>query len=231
MPKPYLLVAQIPSEPGNGSGGGADNSPRKHLAKNAGSGLMEVADASPPAQPKPKDGDQTKKGNDQTGTTGGSSPTSDLSYQLGNTTYMLKLIYLPDMSKSMAITIKPSILGTSSMQPTLQDGWMLTSLSASADNTKALADFTTLATSLVGGGAKAAGGAGLMPSSAAALATPSPDDLVLPPGLYEFEYNQFGHLVGLCTVTVFTKNERVTNKHYCPTMEAISTLNWVRARG
>src|SRR4029079_11786118 len=109
-----------------------------------------------------------------------------LSYQVGNDTYVLKLIYLPDMSKSMALKITPSILGSVSAQPQLQDGWMLTSLQASADNSKAIESFTTLARALIGGGGSAVAGSGDKSITALRERTQvAAAEDVLPPGLYE----------------------------------------------
>jgi hypothetical protein len=149
---------------------------------------------------------------------------------------LLKLIYLPDMSKTMAINIVPGIFGTSSAQPSLQDGWMLTSMQASSDNTKALDDLTTLASAMVGGptakgATKTASGGG-----GAGGVGPGAPDLGLPPGLYEFRYNESGHLDGLCAVSLFSNKfpshshpnyGPITNTHFCPSLEAISAMPWV----
>jgi hypothetical protein len=193
MPKPYLLVTEIPN----------DQLPKP-----------EKGGAGAPAPGDTADKQGTKSDSP--------SSSSDLSYQLSNTSYSLKLIYLPDMSKTMAINISPSILGTSSVQPTLQDGWMLTSLQASSDNTKALSDLTTLAGALLGGGAKGAtktakggGGGGARG---------------LPPGLYEFQYDQqHGYLTGLCAVTLF-ENESIDPIRFCPSLESIATMKAIRVK-
>jgi hypothetical protein len=227
MPKPYLLVTQIkndqlpPPTPPKDGGGGA--------------GAAGGGDPTSPDKTSDKSGDQNAPASP--------SPSSDLSYQLGNSSYLLNLIYLPDMSKTMAINIVPGVFGTSSAQPTLQDGWMLTSLQASSDNTKALDDFTTLASALIGGGTKGAtqaattkggGGAG------GAAPTPTPPDLGLPPGLYEFRYDEFGHLFGLCAVTLFSNKwpspthpnyGPITNTGFCPSLEALARLNVVWHKG
>ena len=160
----------------------------------------------------------TQNQSDATNKAGSSpSPSSDLSYQLGSTTYLLKLIYLPDMSKQMAINVVPGIFGTSSAQPNLQDGWMLTSLQASSDNTKALDDLTSLATALLGAGGKAATGGATAKTAAQARAKDMmgqqpPGPAPLAPGLYEFRYDEFGHLIGLCRLTSFdasVQNDRL----------------------
>lgn len=134
------------------------------------------------------------------------------------------------MSKTMAINLVPGIFGTSSFQPTLQNGWMLTSMQGSADNTKALDDFTTLATALVGGGAKGAAGTAAAKTKAAAIpgekALPT-EDPVLPPGLYEFRYDENGRLIGLCTIDTFSHASGVTPTHLCPSLDALASMNAV----
>lgn len=224
MPKPYLMVTQVPKDQlpaqsgGDGAGGAGNNGNNPNNNNNTNNS---------------KNSDPTNSGSP--------SPSSDLSYQLGNSSYLLKLIYLPDMSKTMAINVVPGILGTSSAQPTLQDGWMLTSLQASSDNSKAIDDLTTLASALIGGGAKGAtkvatgGGAG-----GANLVEATLPDGGLPAGLYEFRYDEYGHLNGLCAVTLFShqwpsrrhpNNGPITNTGFCPSLEALSQLNWVRTKG
>jgi hypothetical protein len=218
MPKPYLLVTQAPDKTSHNNGAGA------------GAG---------PAAPTDGSSDPTAKGS------GSPSPSSDLSYQIGGTTYLLKLIYLPDKSKTMAINLVPGIFGTSSMQPTLQDGWMLTSLQASSDNSKAIDDLTSLATAMLGAGGKAASGGAAAAAkknqgAGAALVNADP---VLPPGLYEFRYDDYGNLIGLCTVSTFSAggvyNTRVlpagvatrpTTK-YCPTIADLVASSPLRVKG
>jgi hypothetical protein len=224
MPKPYLLVTQIPHdqwppskpEPVVGAGGGGGG---------GGGGGNGSSDKTP--------SDQTKSA------TASPSPSSDLSYQLGNNTYSLKLIYLPDMSKTMAINIVPGIFGTSSAQPTLQDGWMLTSMQASSDNTKALDSLTTLATALMGGGGGGGGTKSTTPK-VGATANGGVTDPSLPPGLYEFRYDEYGHLVGLCAVSLFTNvwpSPRhpnygpIHNTGFCPSLDALAAMNWVKVKG
>jgi hypothetical protein len=217
MPKPYLLVTQLPdaSKPDGGNAGA-------------------------PAAASKDEGGQGSKATDSP------SPSSDLSYQLGNSTYLLKLIYLPDMSKTMAINVVPGIFGTSSAQPTLQDGWMLTSLQSSSDNTKAIDNLTSLASALIGGGAKEAATGG---AAAAAKKTSGPGSAnrtsvpALRPGLYEFRYDEYGHLIGLCLVTAFSGGVANTNLapsdiagvdrtgRYCPSIDAVLALNIVRVKG
>jgi hypothetical protein len=132
----------------------------------------------------------------------------------------MKLVYLPDKSRPMAMNESTGLFGSSSMKPTLQDGWMLTSLDTSADSK--MAETLTALGSIAG--AVASGGAGggaaaakpkSAPSGAAGLtaAQKIPPDLagyfvpghfILRPGLYKFKYATDGTLTGLKPVTYFT---------------------------
>jgi hypothetical protein len=114
---------------------------------------------------------------------------------------------------------------------------MLTSMQASSDNTKALDDFTTLASAIVGASSPIAKGATkTAPGGGAGGAGPGAVDLGLPPGLYEFHYDAYGHLDGLCAVSLFSNNKfsfshpnngPITNTGFCPSLEAISAMPFV----
>jgi hypothetical protein len=144
-----------------------------------------------------------------------SNTTADVSFTASGPQYMMKLIYLPDYQHPMGITGKTGLWGTSSFQPTLQDGWMLTSLNASADSQTAqtLTALGSIVSSVVGGGA---GGAAKAAKSATGGATPAPgsnpqggaapsvlDQAVLRPGLYKFDFDSGGKFIGLEAVTFF----------------------------
>jgi hypothetical protein len=142
----------------------------------------------------------------------------------GNTPqYIMKLVYLPDLTRPMAMKISTGLFGTSSMKPVFQSGWMLTSLDVTADS-KAAETLTALG-SIVGavvgmsaGGAPAAtgaakkkaaapgGGASRVPVDLSGLFAPG--HYILKPGLYKFNYdtgpNGNGALTGLLPVTYFT---------------------------
>src|SRR5437660_4980480 len=110
MPKPYLLVTRLPQDENEkASRGGAA-----------------------PSATGPAGGGSATSPTDKT-TAASPSPSSDLSFYGSTTRYIIKLIYLPDMSKQMALNVSPGLFGTASLQPTLQDGWMLTSLQANVD--------------------------------------------------------------------------------------------------
>lgn len=138
---------------------------------------------------------------------------SDTSYQHTSDGYQIKLVYLPDFSRPMSIRMHSGLLGTASFQPTLVDGWMLTSLQGSGDNKVAetLTAIAQMIASAEGGGKTSSSGGGATKAGAAApngnQGAPSSDisQDVLPPGLYGFDYGAAdGTLRGLCLVTKFT---------------------------
>jgi hypothetical protein len=93
--------------------------------------------------------------------------------------------------------------GSSQLKPTLQDGWMLTSLDASSDTKTpetigAIAELITAASNAAKSGAAGAGAA--PPIGQQALPGVSG---VLLPGLYEFEYDPMGNMMGIKPVTIF----------------------------
>jgi hypothetical protein len=120
--------------------------------------------------------------------------------------YGIKLIYLPDFSKPMAIYIPWSMFGSAQMKPILQDGWMLTSLDATSD-TKTPETISAVASLItaVGNAAASAGkksmGMPLLPKGERSLEHP----FVLDPRLYEFSYGDHGELNGIQLVTVFDR--------------------------
>jgi hypothetical protein len=208
MPKPYLLVTVIPGDK-------PTVDPHHARIRNDAPSAVRPEAGTPPDN---NNGNNNGDGTPKPAQTGSPSSNSDLSYQIGNTTYLLKLVYLPDMSKTMAINITPSILGTSSMQPTLADGWMLTSLQASADNTKALDDMTTLASAILGGGAKTASPTNSNPVKPKLTASDGPPNELPPalsPGLYEFIYYPNGVLQGLCAISAFSTNGIKNDRNSC----------------
>jgi hypothetical protein len=149
------------------------------------------------------------------------APSTDTSFQANNDQYMVKLIYLPDLSNPMTINITAGLFGTASFQPTLQDGWMLTSLQGSTDNSQAVQLAESVISAAAGAGSKAATGgtttkAGGGPTGSAALvAALLPPNTVLSPGLYAFSYDHSsGRLIGVCAVTYFLSGGNVPGD--CP---------------
>jgi hypothetical protein len=146
-----------------------------------------------------------KQGSQQDGQ-GSQAPaasTSDLSFTATNgTTYIAKLIYLPDYSRPMAVNMDTGLVGITSVQLTLQDGWMLTNVSANADNSK-MADVLTAAIQALS--SSATGGASKATSATAKAPGGGPEvDQVLRPGLYAFDYNYgMSRVSAVCAIAYF----------------------------
>jgi hypothetical protein len=190
LPKPYLLVAELPPSMN---------------AKSASTSQLEeraLAAGAPPAG-----------GVTTNNVSSSSSPgtASDLSFGAATPEYIIKLIYLPDYQHPMAIQQHSGLTGSSTLSPTLQDGWMLTSLNGSAD-TKVAETLTGLASVISSAGSLA----GPLLAARSVSGTPEakgfPADLshyylsgtaILRPGLYSFVYNKKGVLTGLEPVTLF----------------------------
>jgi len=229
MPAPYLLVARMPPLPppssiSTDSDGSEDLSPEEaQAAQSASPGATQAAQspspegsavAPPKKKPKPSLPKDSEKGDGEgpSSAPAGGAPSSNTSFLASTPQYMLKLVYLPDKTKPMAMSVRTGLFGTASMKPGLQDGWMLTSLDASADS-KAAETLTAIA-SLVS--SATTGGAGGAPKSAMTtgkrgehLAPPVPPDFskqILKPGLYKFVYDANGELTGLRAVTYFSAN-------------------------
>jgi hypothetical protein len=202
MPAPYLLVARIPPVPSPPS------------ASQNGTESQDLADEAEEQTKATKNPKPTKSPSDNaepsTAPASG-APSSNTSFLASTPQYMLKLVYLPDKTRPMAVSVRTGLFGTASMKPGLQDGWMLTSLDASADSKTA--ETLSAIASLVGSATTA--GAGAAPKAAmttkkkatragGAEAVPDFSDQVLKPGLYKFVYDANGELVGLKAMTYFT---------------------------
>lgn len=201
MPAPYLLVARMPPLP-SPSSSPIDSDDSQDLAPN------DVQAAQSKKSPTSKPSRDTKKdGEEPSSAPAGGAPSSNTSFLASTPQYMLKLVYLPDKTKPMAMSVRTGLFGTASMKPALQDGWMLTSLDASADSktaetlTAIASLVSSAATAGVGGAAKNA-----TKSKDKDLASPIPPDFsrqILKPGLYKFVYGGDGELIGLHAVTYF----------------------------
>lgn len=251
MPMPYLMVAELP--PTIGQSTASLNVPDTNASPfdvpappdgtiptndipapgaapaNGGKGKQK-----PPQQPQnPSANNQNSKGT-ATNTTSGpinSSPTSpppisDVSFGGSTPQYVIKLVYLPDMRHPMAMTQSAGI-GTAEMKPELQDGWMLTTLDATAD--AKVAESLQAIGSMVGSAFGASTGTKAAGAAASNLAAPGggpggakptqmPPDLtsyydslkgILRPGLYRFDYDASGALTGISPVEFFTGNGTV----------------------
>lgn len=117
----------------------------------------------------------------------------------------------------MTITESTGLFGTVSTQLTLQNGWMLTGVQNSADSKTAetISAVASLVSAFGGGGAKSSGGSkavgGFNGTSKENTSLPS-----LRPGLYDFRYDGYGRLTGLCALTLFTARGNIqVNDDYC----------------
>jgi hypothetical protein len=148
LPKPYLLVAELPATPQTPQSNPSAATRAGHAA--AGGGDTDSS------QKKSSSGDQPQ-------TAAPAAPATDTSFAATMATYSIKLIYLPDYSKPMALRIDSGLFGTVSATPTLQDGWMLSGVSGTVDSggSAALTALAGLATAATGKGA-----AGAKPSAA-----------------------------------------------------------------
>jgi hypothetical protein len=191
MPRPYLLVVQLPATATKTDSSNGDN------------GQVEM-DAVP-------SGDKSKTNTDAAASSPSSAPISDTSFMAATPQYQVKLVYLPDLEHPMAMSSSTGLFGTSTMTPTLQDGWMLTSLNANADSkmSETLTALASIAGSVAGGGSGAAAKAAKNTVSSTQFVSPqftSQGKLVNPvlrPGLYRFEYDTNGVLTGLKAVAFF----------------------------
>jgi hypothetical protein len=225
MPMPYLMVVELPPTLGSNSPGSGpnvekkDNPPPKTSPSNPGTGSNDdhSAFSSEPAATAPNDktgspskpNGSTPQTNTESGnpSPSGSAPVSDTSFMAATPQYMVRLVYLPDLRRPMAMTQSTGLFGTSQMQPVLQDGWMLTSLNANADSkvSETLTALASIAGAAMGtggnGGTKAASQTKTLTES---LGPPAPKEShILRPGLYRFEYDKDGVLTGLLPVVFF----------------------------
>jgi hypothetical protein len=249
MPMPYLLVTEIPptaavKTPDSGEDNGQPNANDSTTADAPVLDTNNLPDGArmAPGATAPADGGAGSKTNtadsstnSMQSTAGGSSNTS-----FGATTpqYVIKLIYLPDKTHPLAMNESTGLFGTAEMKPVLQDGWMLTSLDATADSKTA--ETLTAAAALVGAAmtgkttapaatAKTAPGSG--PGTKPTAQTPADLSIyyksgtaILRPGLYRFEYDETtGALIGLKPVEYFTGNGIVWPNSNRPTREDFFT--------
>ena len=223
MPAPYLLVTRMPPLPAPGSSPRGSDDSEDQAGNEA-----QAAQSKKDSKPKPPKDNQNDGGKPSSAPAGG-APSSNTSFLASTPEYMLKLVYLPDKTKPMAMSVRTGLFGTASMKPGLQDGWMLTSLDASADSKTAetltaIASIVSSAATAGAGGAKSAAGAGgggkitttttkfdekgRREEEKVTEKIPDFSNQILKPGLYKFVYDASGQLIGLHCVTGFT-NEGV----------------------
>lgn len=193
LPKPYLLVTELPSETMSTPGPSTD-------ARSA-SQLPPPQNPATPPQFTPPGGDGGEKKDDASAS---GAPSTNTSYAASTSRYVLKLIYLPDLEHPMSIRARAG-LGTAQMKPTLQDGWMLTALDASADAKTAeiLTSIAGIIGAVKGGGGDKAGAPGGGPSATRDCELCYPET-VLRPGLYRFVYDASGALTDVAPVKLFS---------------------------
>jgi hypothetical protein len=132
--------------------------------------------------------------------------TDTTTFVVAGSNYLFKLIYLPDYSKPRALVVKGGLFGKVSVQPQLQQGWMLTGFQASAD----ASGTTQLVSSLVSSALGAASPKGTNKAelaSAGTAASPAEPSGVLTPGLYRIDFaSDTGLVTGITPVTFFCRN-------------------------
>src|ERR1051325_3986138 len=207
LPKPYLVVARLPPK-----SSGGETRPKEQIgdANLAAKPAQKPAPKPAPTPPdnKPAGASDDKDTKDSIPST---SPNTNSSFEAANAEYRLKVIYLPDYSRPMAIRSDSGLIGTASIKPVLQDGWMLTSLDGTTDNK--VADLLNSVASIIGAtkgaGASSAGGKKGADDEAQLQFLQGTTDEVLRPGLYEFRYDANQRLT-LCAVAFFTSKGLAT---------------------
>ena len=146
LPKPFLLVTELPVSPQMAPSGQSDSAAAVNGNKQSKANTAQNAQASVPA-----------------------AAATDTSFAAAMVSYSAKIVYLPDTSHPMALQMHSGLFGTVAMAPTLQDGWMLTSLNGSdkSGGPEALSALASIVGSATGG--VATGGA----SHLAGAATPA----------------------------------------------------------
>ena len=139
LPRPYLLVTELPATASAASGPKIVNPPGPPAPKGfkippgaapGGKGGAGPGGGDGGAATAGADGSDSSQKNTPQQTGQASNATTNSGFSASTPTYSIKLIYLPDYSRPMAVTMSTGMFGTASMQLTLQDGWMLTNVSA-----------------------------------------------------------------------------------------------------
>jgi hypothetical protein len=213
LPRPYLLVTLLPPEADSVAPSGADTD-KLGAGKKA------------PATPQKGDVGQEEKGSQdgqgQGVASGNSLPAqTDSDFSARTSQYVVKLIYLPDLHNPMALQMRAGLFGSISAQPTLQNGWLLTNLQGSADNSQLL---VSAIGALAGNASKGSSGGTSGKSSSVVNLTDfmklvSASDQILQPGLYSFNYDDSGQMTGLCLMTAFGAGN-ATSPERCPPSQA-----------
>jgi len=202
MPMPYLLVTELPPSLQKTTTDTPDNQDLEEKKQDQ---------AATPSANKDNGNETTS---DPAKTTSSPAPMSDTSFSAQTPQYMIKLIYLPDLKHPMAISEHTGLFGSAEMKPALQDGWMLSSLDAPADN-KTAETITAMASLVSATAGAVTGPVGAVKSAAKAAGQRTLQSLdltemlkqsgsqILRPGLYRFVYEK-GNLMKLEAVSYFS---------------------------
>lgn len=215
---PYLFVARLPAQ----SVTSTTNAPHQKSASDMTSPSSNSDRTGPrgpvgsPGGENPSDisdaGDSAGKTDDPAAKSSSGSG-SDTTFAAQTTTFVMRVVYLPDYQHSVGVSMKGGLFGTSSLSLEFQNG-MLTGVNGKVDNTKN-ADIVTsalqaIATVATGGAAAAAAG----PTTASppggarrtVVATPV-EQPPIKPGLYAFvPIDKSSSPLGLCVVAYFTES-------------------------
>ncbi|QYE35644.1 hypothetical protein KZX46_06625 [Polymorphobacter sp. PAMC 29334] len=213
---PYLVVARLPAKTTTTTTASGD--PRVGPAAETGGALPKP----PPGGglvPQPQSGGRTGPGapgaGDKTSTTDdGAAPVaaagtgSDTGFVAQSDTFVMKIVYLPDYSHSVAVRVRSGMFGSSSLQLSFENG-MLTAVGGKVDNSKAgdvaVAALQAISTIATGGASKAGGGGAAAPGGAERIES-KPDRPPLRPGVYAFVPVATENPLGICTVAYFTED-------------------------
>ena len=167
LPKPYLLVTELPASPnppptspttgGDNKDGSKKGNQKAAVAKGGKGGKGGGSGTGGGGT----GGSDTQNGNgNQPQTSTPTAAPADTSFSAAMAQYAVKLVYLPDYSQPMALKVRSGLLGTVSAAPTLQDGWMLTSVNGSSASgvPETLQALASIASGVATGGSSAAGG-------------------------------------------------------------------------
>ncbi len=208
LPKPVLIVSVAPVASAAADTGAPGHLPPPVPPAPVPAKAKKIA--APPPVPGPAGGlgggaaAADEKSDSKESSAAPATPASDQSFSISVPGYTLKLVYMPDYSKPMRLSVHAG-LGTASLKPTLQNGWMLTGFDAQADSKAAelLASVAQMVTAAKGPAAK---NASATPSGGGLGApAPAPDTGILRPGWYDVRYDKkTGDLKGLCPLTYFT---------------------------
>lgn len=225
MPKPYLLVVRLPAV-ATDKGSATDNSGHNDMTPPHRPGSADNANPGGDSGGEGHAGGDEKEAGDSDAKPAPSGGAGDISFSFGNSIYLLKIVYLPDMRHPMAVSASGGMFGSASLQPTLQDGWMLTGMNGQVDPkvSETLTSLASLIPAIAGipsaGGGGGGGGEPPPGGQSGAVRSHVVDEDVLPPGLYEFHYDQDGNLVGLCKMTAFRHDGPVSKG--CIELDALS---------